>query len=550
MLAMRHRFVYKIVAVLQIRYVIYKRIGAKEGFMKKLTTLILAAGLMLSMTQPVFAIDFKAKGQWIMSFDYGSGMSGYSDSRSGGRVYGSGYGKPSEDDFEARQRVRLQLDAIASESLSGTVYFEIGNSVWGNVDDGAGLGADGTIVELKRAYIDWVVPDTSVQVRMGIQGLALPSFPAGTGGSQVFNADVAGIVISNKFNDFITATMFWGRPYNDNYINETADTYGGHSSNMLDNVDLFGLVVPMTFDGVKVVPWVTYAAVGQNFARYGTNDDYDMGGDFTNMATGLLPIGMASAMINNNVDNDLFPYGNVINAGITGEITTWSPFRMAWDFNYGDADFGADYLKRQGFFASMLFEYKLDWAIPGLYGWYSSGDDDDLDNGSERMPTMDTNNGDIDFSHLAFSGNPYIARENIIGNTLIGTWGVGLRLKDFSFIEDLKHTLRVNYIQGTNSTEMAQYLRGTKNFSDNGTNFSPSDNRSAAFKTDAGIYMTTADSAVEVGFSNTYKMYENFEIMVDAAYLALWMSQDGDVWGNGFEATDAWNVNASFVYSF
>lgn len=29
------------------------------------------------------------------------------------------------------QLVRLQLDAVASESLSGTVYFEIGDTMWG-----------------------------------------------------------------------------------------------------------------------------------------------------------------------------------------------------------------------------------------------------------------------------------------------------------------------------------------------------------------------------------------------------------------------------------
>ena len=36
-----------------------------------------------------------------------------------------------QDEFEAQQRVRLQLDAVASESLSGTVFFEIGNQLWG-----------------------------------------------------------------------------------------------------------------------------------------------------------------------------------------------------------------------------------------------------------------------------------------------------------------------------------------------------------------------------------------------------------------------------------
>ncbi len=519
----------------------------RKDKMKKIITLILAAGLVASMVLPANAIDFKAKGQWIMSFDYGSGMSGYSDSRNRSSIYGSGYGNPSEDEFEAKQRVRLQLDAIASENLSGTVFFEIGDSTWGKASDGAALGADGVIVELKRAYIDWIVPHTSVKVRMGLQGIALPSFPAGSGGSQVFNADVAGVVLSQQFNDNFAATLFWARPYNDNYTNELADTEGGDSSNMLDNVDVFGLILPMTFEGVKVVPWVTYAAVGQNFARQGTDMDNYLGGDFNNMATGLLPIGMSNAITQNIINDDRLPYADVINAGITGEITMWDPLRLAWDFNYGDANYGVDYLRRQGFFASMLIEYKMDWGTPGVYGWYSSGDDDDISNGSERMPTMDTNNGDIDFSSFASSGNPYIARQNIIGNTLMGTWGVGIRMKDFSFLEDLSHTVRINYFGGTNSTEMAKYLRGNANL---GMNFGASANPQAAFDTAGGIYMTTADSAMEFGFTTEYQIYENLQLMVDTAYLALWMNQDDDVWGDGFEATDAWNINASFVYSF
>ena len=39
--------------------------------MKKLMTLALAAAMMLGAATGANAIDFKAKGQWIMSFDYG-----------------------------------------------------------------------------------------------------------------------------------------------------------------------------------------------------------------------------------------------------------------------------------------------------------------------------------------------------------------------------------------------------------------------------------------------------------------------------------------------
>ncbi len=528
--------------------------------MKKLATLLLAAGLVFCGVTGASAIDFKAKGQWIMSFDYGQGMSGYTDTRNGGDVYGSGYGgRRGADNFNANQRVRLQIDAVASESLSGTVYFEIGESQWGHVGSGGALGADRTIVEIKQAYLDWIIPNTEVKVRMGIQGIGLPAL-TGTG-SQVFINDVAGIVVSNKFSDNVSLTAFWARPYNDNFEGNDVDNHAV-SAGFLDNVDAFGLVMPLTFDGFKIIPWVTYTMVGQNFARSGNPGQ--------GVSYGLLPLdpisGAAITSNNHHVYDELFSYGNVWHAGLTGEITAADPFRIAWDVNYGHAYFGSadgnhldsafgvpagsfkDYeAKREGWFASLLFEYKMDWGTPGLYGWYSSGDDGDPYNGSERMPSISNGNSDNYFSAFAGNGNPYIAREGILGTTLIGTWGVGVRLKDFSFMEDLKHTFRINYFQGTNSTDMAAVVGS-------GFNANGWEQADAGFYqgggTGNGLYLTTEDHAFEFGLSTDYKIYENLTLYVEAAYLALSFDQGNDVWGDRFSATDAWNVNASFVYSF
>ena len=170
--------------------------------MKKLMTLALAAAMMLGAATGANAIDFKAKGQWIMDFNYG--MHGdFAKSKAAGN---SGFSRNGnhEDEFEATQRVRLQLDAVASEALSGTVFFEIGDQVWGDNDNGGALGADGKFVELKRAYIDWMVPQTDLKVRMGIQGLALPSFT--TNASQIIDDDVAAITLNYQFNENVGLT--------------------------------------------------------------------------------------------------------------------------------------------------------------------------------------------------------------------------------------------------------------------------------------------------------------------------------------------------------
>ena len=509
----------------------------KEGIiMKKLMTLALAAAMMLGAATGASAIDFKAKGQWIMSFDYGMhGNFGESKAKNN-----SGFGKH-EDEFEARQRVRLQLDAVASEALSGTVFFEMGDQIWGQDSTGGALGADGRVVELKRAYIDWMVPQTDLKVRMGIQGLALPSFT--TNASQIFDDDVAAVSLNYQFNENVGLTAFWARPYNDNYGYKYNSTTGDNK-NYMDNMDMFAVLLPLTFDGVKVTPWVMYAAMGPGmFNDGGTKLN---GNAWDRAASGMI----SGAFGYDNVDT----YGNAFWAGVTGEVTYWDPFRIAWDVNYGSAAYENEKMNREGWLASLLLEYKLDWGTPGLYGWYSTGDDSNPRNGSERMPVVSAN-GNNGFSNFAFNGNPYIAREGVLGTNMTGTWGIGARLKDVSFLEDLKHTLRVNFMGGTNAPKMAKYIRdygnpyakhGVSNVARYATAYDP-------------MYLTTGDNALEIGLTNTYKMYDNFTVMLDASYVALWLEDSRSVWGKnpgrgaflgGDGVYDAWNVNLSFVYSF
>ena len=166
------------------------------------------------------------------------------------------------------------------------------------------------------------------------------------------------------------------------------------------------------------------------------------------------------------------------------------------------------------------------------------------------MPVVSAN-GNNDFSNFAFNGNPYIAREGILGSTMVGTWGIGARLKDMSFLEDLKHTLRVNFMGGTNAPKMAKYVgqdlgkRGVYDVNGRANAYDP-------------MYLTTDDYALEIGLTNTYKMYDNFTVMLDAAYVALWLDDSRSTWGKnpgrsalgGDGVYDAWNVNLSFVYSF
>ncbi|WP_165076262.1 MULTISPECIES: outer membrane homotrimeric porin [unclassified Desulfovibrio] len=531
--------------------------------MKKIATLLLAAGLVFGAATGASAIDFKAKGQWIMSFDYGQNGT-FMGKNDGHRKAGFGNG---EDDFEARQRVRLQLDAVASESLSGTVYFEIGDTMWGQNSSGGALGADQKIVELKQAYIDWMAPETDLKVRMGIQNITTPAYASG---NSILNDDVAGVVANYQVNEMVGITAFWARPYNDNFAGYT-DKYGHNKwrQNYMDNMDFGGLLVPLALDGAKVTPWGMYGAIGPNTFRNATTEKDALGqwpdkmvnnwsGNLKNMGAGwkfanagLFPVNGAMHRDFKPANNErkLSTYGNAWWGGISSEITMWDPFRVAFDFEYGSVTWEDDgRLNRQGWFATLLAEYKLDWAIPGIYGWYASGDDSNPANGSERLPSLDGNNTNK-YSNFAFDGDPYIARDAVVGHSMAGTWGIGGRLKDMSFIDDLKHTFRINYIGGTNSTTMAKKMSNAGLWANSGG----VDN---VMGMDA-LYLTTGDSALEIGLSNYYKMYDNFTISLEADYIALWLDTSTSAWGARHKKSeaipqtkDAWNINASFVYSF
>ena len=491
--------------------------------MKKLMTLALAAGMLLGAATGASAIDFKAKGQWLMGFSAGDG-SLVSHTRKAGET--SRKANDTNDIFSAAQRLRLQLDAVASESLSGTVYFEIGDTTWGQNVSGGALGADQKIVELKNAYIDWMVPNTDLKFRMGIQGIQLPNV---AGGSAILDDDVAGIVASYQFNENVGLTALWARPYNDNWGDKSTRWAGSDTqyANYHDNMDLFALMLPLTFDGVKVTPWVMYAAMGPGMFD---NLEKDPGN-----AWGRASAGMVSGFQGTDWNDS---YGNAFWAGVTGEVTYWDPFRIAWDVNYGSAAYADEKMNREGWLASLLLEYKLDWGTPGIFGWYASGDDGNVKNGSERMPTISGCGNFMSFmgdGNYGWSSDGSLYDRNM---TYAGTWGIGLRVHDMSFVEDLKHSFRVAYWGGTNSPKMAKYAKDSWGWNTGGWD---------------GPYLTTNDGLLEFNLVNSYQIYENLEANLELGYIVNMM--DDDTWkrsyrNDSYKKQDAWKAQLIIAYTF
>jgi hypothetical protein len=430
---------------------------------------------------------------------------------------------------------------------------------------------------VRRAYIDFFVPSTDLQVRMGIQPMNDPSF---TFGPKVIGEDVAGITASYKFNDNASVVAFWARPYNDNFNGQQIGSVT-EKAGFMDNIDVFGLVVPLRFDGFKVTPWGAIGAIGPNAFRNPTNVIYDntllpantspVAGRRGVVLEGMYPRYYATH--NRRGGGGLLgdrQYATAWWAGLTGEITAADPFRFAWDATYGSVTHqDAGYLNRQGWYINALAEYKLDWGVPGIYGWWGSGDNSNPKDGSESFPVMSVDNPDNMLSTFGFNGSPSVGGnyDGIFGPSgFAGTWGIGARIRDMSFLDGLKHTSRVNFMGGTNSPTMAKYITGKKTITGGaatGTgirgDFYGAYRDNGAIGGAKGIYLTTQDYALEVNFDTIYKIYDNLDMLVELGYIHLWLDQSKNVWGaggtkypgvRGVSVTDAVKAAVYFRYSF
>ena len=508
--------------------------------MKKILTLMLAAGMLLGAASGAKAIDFKASGEWLVGFGLGDGS----------LIKDVDNKKYHHDDtFNAGQRVRLQLDAVASESLSGTVFFEIGDQMWGNAESGGALGADGEVVKVKNAYIDWMVPNTDLKLRMGLQAVAMPNV---AGGSAIMDGDAAAVVASYQFNDNVGLTALWMRPLNDNYTgtNAAGEAYDNGYNNYLDNMDLFALMLPLKFDGVELTPWAMYGMQGKN-ARFNEGGVDTADGALGATLPGYYYPGMNGFALGNTGK----AYGSMFWAGLPVAITAFDPLNIEFDINYGYVEAmgrydvlkrGTDWVrgnsKREGWLVKALVEYKMDWGTPGIFGWYASGDDGNVKNGSERLPSIA---GAGNFTSFMGDGNlAWGTGYNFYDNNLTyaGTWGVGLQIADVSFVEDLKHTFRVAYWGGTNSPSMVKYM---------GSGVAWDDTTAAQ----DGPYLTTNDGLLEFNLVNSWQIYENLEANLELGYIVNMM--DKDTWDKSYitekrnwSKQDAWKAQLIFAYTF
>ena len=465
--------------------------------MKKLVTLILAAGMVFSTANGASAVDMKVSGEWQTAFTFADNM--YNDYGAAKNHKGS-----SDGTFKAAQRIRINFDLVASEYVSGRVQLQVTDGDTNEYNWGtAGTGGTGAGVTARLAYLDWIVPNTNVLVRMGRQSVALPSY---TFGSSVLDDVIDGVVVSAPINDMVALNIGWLRPAAE--VNKWDNLHRPHSS-----VDLAYLSLDVTGDGFKVTPWGMVGFVGSMAGA-----EYNAAG---NVIAGPSTFDMLGDVSNENT--------TAYWVGLGGELTMFDPFKFTADFLYSgnDADHTAE---RSGWYAALGAEMRLSMATPFLRGWYASGDDADSED-SGRLLSVD-GSAAFDPSGIYFdyysqiSGTPDVC-------SAAGTWGVQLGVKDVSFIQDLSHQLSVTYFQGTNNTNRVTGPATSATFVNH--------------KNDGPIgYMTTADSAWSIDFMNSYKLYENLTANLLLSYLVT--DFDEKVWGRDYDNIFRGTLN--FTYEF
>jgi hypothetical protein len=209
--------------------------------------------------------------------------------------------------------------------------------------------------------------------------------------------------------------------------------------------------------------------------------------------------------------------------GAAFELTMFDPIVFSADAIYGAVDSDTDAQEAAGWFLTGKLAYKMDMFTPTLTAWYGTGDDDDRGDGTERLPVISP--AGFAPTSFGFDGAAGILRDRLISITGAGTWGVVLAAEDIKFIEDVTHTIRVAYYEGTNDEKAGIYGDGA---SFNGN-------------------LSEEDSAWEVNVDTKYQIYENLTAAVELGWIKL--DLDDSVWTND-DTDDAWKAGVNLTYSF
>jgi hypothetical protein len=254
--------------------------------------------------------------------------------------------------------------------------------------------------------------------------------------------------------------------------------------------------------------------------------------------SGQVPGRMQSGLFGvNNTDAGTEGF-NMYWAGAALTVDMFDPIVVMADFNWGQKTSSKDWLRRSGWFTDFAVKYTgLDFVTPSLVFAYGSGEDDDPDNGSERMPGLGYDGGWSVGTH--FFGNDPLG--NDIGDQAeMGFWTIGLQLEDMTFIDKLSHSLYFVYAQGTNDHGLVE------------DNYKANQDYGTLGGIKYGRTLFDKDNLYEIDFNHKYQIYEQLAAILELNW--TYISYDEDTW----EKIDSsyggvqqyWGCTLGMLYNF
>ena len=427
-------------------------------------------------------------------------------------------GTRTEDAFQIWQRFRVRTDFAAGEALKFRLGIRINDTNWG----GPSYQVDNPAIDVEayQVYLQFKFPGTSVRVTAGLQPVSLPH-------SAIFydspvlsskhesNSSVAVIVEAPVIENVFAVNVGFDRLVDSN------QRYDPTTTQVADEIDAYFAAFPVTLDGVSLTPWSMATVVGDaagppNYIR----NNLVSGGWF------LTPGGFTE-------NQSLYWW-----AGGALEVDALDPVKFYADVIYGQgAMSGAERTRRQGWFIDAAVEYAgLAFMTPQLGLWYSTGEDDSLNNGSERMPAVNGNFG-MGGSFLFPCDQPF--SKDAIGADPVGAFGMAASLNDISFMEKLKHRLTFTAMSGTSSA------RGLR--------------QAVLASGGNGQYVTMGKNLAEgewlmgANIDSTYNIYDNLGLHLETGW-ANFSGYRSSTWNSSRNFTgnvqDAWKVLVGLTYTF
>jgi len=429
-------------------------------------------------------------------------------------------GSQTEDAFSIWQRLRLRSDFESGEHMAMSLWLQVDNTPWGNgcltVDNPA------VSVQVYQAFLKFTVPDTAVDVFVGKFTTTLPQ-SGGFSGSMVLDSEYPSLTLRAPLSESVELVASYGRPlgYGNALENVSADPRG--------NFDLAYMSLAVNTPEFSFTPW---AGLGLFMSDGASTPSLGAGGapDLDYIRRQMFSLGYFTGVPGYRGATVPYFWAGASLKALLGQ------FNLYADAVGGAAGTGeAAKNRRAGFQADAALEYSgLSWATPQVFGWWASGEDADIKNGSERLPTV-VRTWNPCVSYLFSTGQIYDNTTSIDADPT-GSWGAGFALDKISLVDDLSSRITAVYMRGLSDPAP---LRRSVAVSGPGAMVA------------MGKNLTVNESLLGFTFDHTYTLFPGFDLVVETGW-AHPMGLEKSVWGSRFvdAASDSWKVAAGFHYQF